>query len=217
MILYIILFFTTFASINMSAATILLDPAGDAHSSGRKVHTTFEHGLSMQCAQALQQEIKKLYPEHRILISRAPGESVDHMQRINFSNRLQVDLFVHISFYAQPHSHYTLDMYRYCTEPTDDWTKKSETLTFTPLHQAHLRNNEINKRITNTMFNKLSNVKWLTVKQPLAIPHKPLLGITSPALAIEIGIPESLTWKPLVEPLVNALCSSLKECFSDEA
>lgn len=217
MILYTLLFFMSFVCTNLSAATILLDPAGDAHSSGRKVHTTFEHGLSMQCAQALQQKIKELYPQHRILISRAPGESVDHMQRINFSNRLQVDLFIHISFSAQTNNQYTLNIYRYCAEPTDDWNKKTDALTFIPLHQAHLRNNEINKQMSNILYKKLSEIKWLKVETPLAIPHKPLLGITSPALAVEIGIPESLTWKPLIDPLVNTLCNSLKENISNEA
>ena len=69
----------------------------------------------------------------------------------------------------------------------------------------------------NALYKKLSEIKWLKVEQPLAIPHKPLLGITSPALALEIGIPESLAWKPLIDPLVNALCNSLKENISHEA
>jgi hypothetical protein len=40
---------------------------------------------------------------------------------------------------------------------------------------------------------------------PVGIPLKPLVGIVSPAILIEIGLNQDSGWQPLIDPLVESL------------
>lgn len=218
-IIFIVLSLSLTNAYGAHSKTIILDPAGDSHAPGRKLDDSFEHGLTMQCAQNLQKKIKERFPSVRVLLSRTPGESVDYLQHAHFANRLQVDCFIHMSFFQTKNSQHSLHIYRYVLNSTDDWHHQNlSQLNLIPVHEAHKLSVTESKRASSLIYNHIAHnpeVHWLTTHQPLAIPYKPLMGIAVPACGIEIGIPTTSSWKTMIPYLADALCSMILQLDDD--
>jgi N-acetylmuramoyl-L-alanine amidase len=200
------LLFTTTA---IHPISIMLDPAGDARTTGRAIGEQFERTVAFNCATALKSVLEQLGPNVRVIVSRVPQETVVPLQNANFANRLTVDLFVSINCYQDNGQRPTLYLYYMQYHPLTDKWNKQEQLAFYPYDQAYLGNMSRSTHIADLVARTLSNSKTGEIKGPFGIPCKPLLGVQSPSLAFEIGCNNN-NWQALIHPLAQALMG----CFT---
>jgi hypothetical protein len=94
-------------------------------------------------------------------------------------------------------------------DPMVDLAKRSnDDLCLTPLHRAHFSNIHLTKFYGDKMFNYLNQntfKRYFDCYALKGIPLKPLVGITAPAILLEIGICRENKWKSLVKPIVESL------------
>lgn len=181
--------------------TLMINPAGDAQSAGRIVGDSFERGLTLQCAEKLQQKLQQLLPI-RVVLSRFPGEVLEPLQVTNFSNRLQSDLFLSLHFYESD-SLPKIHIYYYKKNVYENSFSSSE-LFLCPLEEAYRFNMENSKRLASNFYSNFKTGAW-KVQEPLALPFLPLKGLVAPAIAIEIGLQKASEWREVTELVVDAL------------
>ncbi len=191
----------------------MLDPAGDAYQRGRTLCNGYERGETLKCAEALKSVLHDRYFQE-VIIARTPGEEKLPLQVAAFANRMNVSLVINLSFYHEESSKPKAYIYQLTYNPLVDFAPRSyKQPIFIPVEQAHYKN----IHSTQSMAKKLQSFltqhhsKLLDISGPFGIPIKPLIGITSPALLIEIGIHEDDQWKSLIEPLATGLFGLLNK------
>ncbi len=186
---------------------IMLNPAGDANYAGRTIDDCFERGLTFQYVEYLKKALETQYPEIRVIITRFPGEAVDPLQNAHFANRLSVDLYISIHFYAEQHQKNKVFLYHFITTPTDYWSMPTNQL-FIPYDQAHrahsIKTQEWATTITKELKKEPYNKEFETYG-PFGIPFKPLMGIHAPAIAIEASLKNRNDWKQYINPIIKSL------------
>ncbi len=184
--------------------TLMIDPAGDAKHTGRMLQDTFERGVTLQCAQLLKKELNQRLPQLRVVISRVPGESIQPLQNASFANRLQVDLYLSISFYQQTQTPPQISLFYYLAHPTDHW-HTYQPLSFYHICQAHMINMHttvaLGKKLLHIFQNSSIN-SYFNSQGMFGIPYKPLLGIKAPAIAIEAGLAQGSDYVYVIDPLI---------------
>ena len=186
--------------------TIMLDPFGDSKHTGKEIDDTFERGITMQCAEELKKQLNALFPDLRVVITRVPGESIHPLQNASFSNRLQADFHLCISFYHQEMPTYIAFFY-YLENSTDHWHKYNP-LCFYHVQQAHLINLKSTKIIGEKFLKIFQDSSINSAFTPLGLfgcPYKQLIGIQAPSLAIEVGLLKKDDWKYLMNPLITCI------------
>jgi N-acetylmuramoyl-L-alanine amidase len=186
--------------------SIMLDPAGDAQHTGRKLDDNFERGVTLQCADALKKVLESRYPTVRIVLTRFPGETVSYLQNANFANRLSVDLYININFY-QEHA-VKPQLYIYCFSYGDEFLQKQADLCFCPFDRAYLSNHVITTAWANKIKHAFESGPYNTqfdIKGVFKVPFKPLLGLKAPAIAIEAGLKNKDDWQLYVLAVADSL------------
>ncbi len=196
------------AIISYDQFTIMIDPAGDAKHTGRLIVDTLERGISLQCAEQLKSKLTGLYKNIRVILTRVPGETIQPLQNASFANRLNVDLYVSLYFYHESQTPAHITLYHYVENPITDFWHKSHPLLFYPLDQAHLLSITKTQKWGSIFLEVLSHKECSKYFKPcgfFGIPFTPLLGIKSPALAIEIGLKNKQDWQLIIDPLIIAI------------
>lgn len=194
---------------------IMLNPTGDAQHTGRVVGDSFERAITYSIAQAVKIEIESLYKDIKVLISRHPGQAITQNAIASYANRAALDLFIHISAYHQEDATKPyLTLYRFTYG--FDFISKYGDIEFIPCTQGYLKACSSTKSYTNLVWQLLntSSQQSFQLRGPYALPYKPLLGITAPALAFEIGIADPRALQPAVQALVSSINAIFKERFS---
>jgi len=192
-----------------STFTVMLNPAGDAQSTGRTIDCTFERGITLQCAEYLKKKIESRYSHVRIVLTRIPGETLQPLQNASFANQLDIDLYVSIHFYpAQQDERPAADLYYFSLNPiAESWKVQESALSFIPSHKAHMLNFSTTKTMARSVHATLSllHKQNCDVHEPLGIPFLPLSGIIAPALGIEMSLEKSSDWQSWVSFLYDAI------------
>ncbi len=192
-----------------SDSIIMINPAGDPRTPGREIDDTFERALTMQCAQALKNYLEKKVPKIRVVITRRPGEAVEPLQNATFSNRLGTDLYINLNFFKQNKKAPEIFIYTLMFDPVTDFVeKKGSELSLLPYDQSYKVSLNKTKEIAQSMFKSFTQAAQrvsLVSHKPISLPSKPLLGITAPAISIEIGIHSKSSWKELVPVIGQAI------------
>ena len=184
--------------------SIMLDPAGDAKHTGRQIEDSLERGITLQCAQQLKKQLESLYPGIRVILTRFPGETIYPLQNANFSNRLDVDLYLSIHFY--PETKTKPDLFLYYFSRGDEFVTKASDLMFCPYDCAHRINGPTTRSCAQQMATVFStHEKLFDFHGPFGLPFKPLVGVKAPAIAIEIGVKEITDWRRYIEPIAQSL------------
>lgn len=197
----------------MQCFTIMLNPAGDAQHTGRKLHDNFERGITIQYAQALKKILEQRHPHIRVILTRAPGETIAPLQHAHFANRLAVNLYLSIHFY-QEHA-VKPRIYMYSFSCGQEFLSVQKGLSFCPIDHAHIYNHAITRSWATQLKQALEAVDdhhQYEVKGAYHVPFKPLLGIQAPALALEIGLKDSDDWQLYVDAVADALGTLLQNC-----
>lgn len=193
--------------------TVMINPAGDAQDTGRVVENNFERGITLQCAQWIKKTIEAKDSSMRVILTRIPGETVEHLQNASFSNRLQADLYVSLHFYERKKNNRDISLYYFCQDPvTDAWHKKNKSLSFTPYSKAYLDSFTTTKSLVNNTLLYLKNThkKSCSVSGAYGIPFYPLIGIQAPAFGIEVGLMKKNEWQLIAHTLVDAIIHSIE-------
>lgn len=195
----------------------MIDPAGDAKHAGREIDDCFERGITLQCAEVVKKKCEKKYSNVRVVLTRFPGESLEPLQNASFANRLGIDCYISIHFYPETEPKPRLYLFYFMYHPTDIWQQPSDELILRPYDQAHLFSLQISKMwgyFMKFILEQDQYKKFFDIKGLFGIPFKPLIGVTSPALGIEIGLKYKNDWQKYVEPIVNSLEPIIKELRS---
>lgn len=191
---------------------LMIDPAGDAQETGRLIDGVYERSITLACAQALKSEIEEALPMVTVLLTRVSGEVIEPFQNAQFANRCGVDLFLRLQcFHDQAVQCHSLYFYHF------SWGNELPLLVhdimFIPYDKAHLVHAVVTKSYAEQLFQSLNKVSTNICKGIFAIPCKPLRGITSPALCIEMGLTSKDSWRDYVKPIVNALSEIDSNCM----
>jgi N-acetylmuramoyl-L-alanine amidase len=188
--------------------SIIIDPAGDAQTTGRKLNDSFERGLTLQCAEQLQELLENKYPYVRVVLTRFPGETVHALQNANFANRLDAQLYLSIHFYQTTEKLPTLFIYHLCYDTNTLIPTKKTDLAFIPYDQAHLESSTTTKAYARTIQEHFKQPQYRTtflVHGIIGLPFKPLAGIKAPALALEIGLSNKDDWNDYCKAIADSL------------
>lgn len=190
--------------------TIMLDGAGDAHHAGRTLNGDYlERGLTMQLAQGIKHKLEQTYDGLRVILTRTPGESVTHIQKATFANRI-ADLYISINLYAQT-TKPTIDCYYFCFDPLAAPVAPTSSLRLTPLAHVHLPTTTVSQASAQAFCTELKTIvtNTMIVHIPSGIPCAPLKGIACPAFALEASIKDVHDIPMLVTILSAALTKSI--------
>lgn len=185
---------------------IMLDPAGDESHAGRVIENTFERGLTLQCAQALQEALEKQIPDCMVILTRTAGQAAVPLQHATLANRMKTDLYLSIHFFQEVGVKPTISLYQFSYN--DDQLPLPATLAFYPYDQAHRMHGAQTSAWVGILKQKLtaeSYKKGCEVKGAFKIPFAPLIGIIAPAIGIEAGLIHATDWHLLIEPIVQSI------------
>lgn len=189
----------------------MIDPSGDAQHAGRKLYDSFERGINLQCAEQLKTILEQTYSGLRVILTRFPGETLEPLQKPNFANRLAVDLYISLASYQEAGVTATLSLYYFCNE---EFVVRSGELCFCPYDKVHVNNQHITQKYIEQVkqfLSQESSIKKCEVYGPFGIPYKPLLGIESPAFALELGLTTPQDVKILIPRIAESLDSVIQE------
>lgn len=189
---------------------IVLDPAGDAKNTARRIGDSFERGLTLQCAEKIKDIIEERAPHIKVIITRMPGDMVYDLQNASLSNRVHADLFINLNFYYSQETKPTLFLYQFSYG--DDFVSCQQGLTLHSYDQAYLINKTTTDIICQLFKKELLQPKYqslCTCTGPYSLPLKPLIGIIAPGIACDIGLKNKESWTNYCEPLAQAIITTL--------
>lgn len=191
---------------------VVIDPAGDAKRTGRRIGDSFERGLTLQCVEQIKEIIARSAPHIKVIITRMPGDNVYDLQNASLANRVHADLFVNLNFY------YTQDtkptMYLYQFSYGNDFACCEQGITLHSYDQAYRINKETTDIVVQLFKKELSQQQYQSiyaVAGPYSLPLKPLIGIVAPSIAFEVGLKGKDLWQYYSEPLANAIIAVIDE------
>lgn len=188
---------------------VVIDPAGHAGCVGRWLVESSERAETLKFARELKKEIVNRYGV-KAIVSRSPGEELLALQIPSFSNRLNADFFLRINMCREEGEKPKVFFYNLLFDSLVDLAAPGyvNDIELISLYQAHIFN--INKTILygNQMYEYLSQYKlkkYFDCYPLRGLPLKHLVGITAPAILLEIGLCRENKWRSLVRPIANSL------------
>lgn len=180
---------------------LMLDPSGDSNDTGRLIDGVFERSLALACAQELKQELENTIPALQVVLTREAGEALEPLQNAHFANRLDVDLFVRLQFFHEKTAQDTVALYYFSWG--DECAIRAGHTAFIRYDKAHL----VNLNTTAAWAHHLEQafMACCGCKGIFAMPCRPLIGITAPAICIEIGMSSKQNWHAQAKNIGKAL------------
>jgi hypothetical protein len=190
---------------------IILNPAGNVHNPGRIIGESFERTLTLQFAQAVKRAVEKLLPKARVLITSTPGEVISQFHMASYVNNLDAHLYLHIGMYHTSSQIPDISFYTMAVDPAMDMWTYQDTDHFVPFYFAHRRKIQQSRELLGILHAYATTYRPIPfqVHDVRSIPYKSLVGVTIPAIALEIGLPNHAAWQLCVEPLAHMLCSCI--------
>ena len=185
---------------------VVLDPAGHGRKLGRLLVEGYERAETLKFAQALKKRLKAI-SKLRLVISRAPGEEIFPLQIPSFSNRLGAAFFLRIHMFRQESEKPQLFLYHLLFNKFVDMAPhRNDPLRLVPLYQAHFKSANLSQSYGEKIASSLKqHTKYFDTNVLTGLPLKSLVGVTAPAVLLEIGICREDRWKALVEPVAESL------------
>lgn len=190
--------------------TVILDPAGDAKRTGRRIGDSFERGLTLQCVERIKEIIANEAPHIKVVITRMPGDIVYDLQNASLANRINADLFINLNFAHTQETKPTVYLYQFSYG--NDFVTQQQGLQLHNYDQAYVINKHTTDLISQLLKKELSQHKWqslFSVVAPGALPLKPLIGIVAPSITIEAGLKNKELWHHYSEPIAHAIIAAV--------
>jgi N-acetylmuramoyl-L-alanine amidase len=186
--------------------TIMINPVGDAQNTGRLIDGSFERTLTFECAQHLKNLVEQQYPHIAVVLTRTPGQTVAPLHNANFANRLPADFFIDLRFYQETQAKPSLFIYYFSYQP--DCTQKPSEFAFYTHDQSYIFNYKASQQWAHKVYATCAQPAYAQQyisHKPIAAPCAPLIGITAPALIIEVGLKQKTDWQLLTNLLVDTI------------
>ena len=213
-----LLLFTTARAPVQGAPTqkriIMIHPAGDAKVIGRKIHDTFERSITLQCAHELKTELESARENILVIITRSPGDTIAPLQNAQFANRMGVDLFISLHCYQEPDTSPKIDLYQFASN--DTYFAVHPDTFWTAYDKAHLTNYKKTAAWATQLKKSLSDhsrTKNYPIRGVHAVPFASLIGISCPAIGVEISTKHPDDWRYTM----HALAQGIKNVLFQEA
>src|SRR5439155_2285662 len=106
----------------------------------------------------------------------------------------------------------SLSLYYYSYH--DHFVNLPTTLHLLPVDQAHLISLDCTVRCADIIYSQLKKapiIPLCDVCGPYGLPCKPLFGMISPAILIEISIEQEIDWKLYVTPLATSIVTCFQQ------
>ncbi len=192
--------------------TVILDPAGDSQHIGRSIGDSFERGLTLQCAEKIKEIVESRVPHIKIVLTRTAGDMVYEWQNASLANRIG-DFFVNLNFYYTQETKPTVYLYQfsYGNDFVNQHYHWSQIYSY---DQAYVISKHTTDVCSQLFKKELFSVQWQSlfcVIGPYALPIKPLIGITIPAISIEAGLKDKHLWHNYSEPIACAIIAIIDE------
>jgi len=209
---FLLLLCTLIITHNLCASpirTIIINPAGDAKNPGRQLNRNFARSETHRCAETLKKALEERYHSLKVVLTRAPGDTIAPLQNASFANKSHADLFLNIDFFKQTSDKPTVQTLHYVGDPLLDYAQQNpKSIDIIPLAHAHRQTIKQTNMMANVLKQQLTQTvdsNSFNVCEVQGLPVKSLLGITIPAIALDIGLSTDDQWKGLIQPLVDAL------------
>jgi N-acetylmuramoyl-L-alanine amidase len=195
--LFILFFVSLSVHIYAKKFTIMVSPEGDAANQGRTLADGYERGFTRQYAQALKEALEQ-DSNIRVIFSHENNETASQEHKANFANRLQVDLYLSINFYASEKP--IIQIYYYQSAPFSAPINAQELVLY-PMNKAYVKN-----QLTTCNW----STKWRSLNQysgqlhadgPTPAPIKQLEGIIAPAFVLDMGAQKMLDVHAYIKPI----------------
>ena len=186
--------------------TLMIDPIGDSSYTGREIEGCFERQLTLLFAQHLQARLEAIYPHLEVIITRQAGQTAQPYAYSSFANRLNVDLYLAISFYPQDRLPLGIDIFYYLEQESDKQHNPNPLLIY-HAHQAHLTSTGQTQKIAQIFLEcfKHNHASRFVATSSYGLPCLPLLAVQTPALYLEAGLQHKNDWKYLINPLLDCV------------
>lgn len=193
---------------------IMLNPAGTAQTTGRLIDGHFERSIALHAAESLKQNLEEQYPDCVVIITRKPGQTTTAIQNAHFANSLNVNLFLSLHFYQETDTKPHVYMYRFSYNNTI--ICHASDFTFYRYDQSYLFNHTTSGRAACIMLQtwlREPHRNQFICHPPVAFPCASLIGVISPAIALDIGIKKHSDWQHYIQPLQDVI-KTLKEHYN---
>ena len=174
---------------------IVINPAGDAHATGRIIGSTFERSITLSWAHSIERILTNLYPSLQVIITRKAGDILEPLHNASLANRLNADFFLSLHAYHTtsplPEIFFYFAQYDPEKDPLISQHTNCRQQTFIPYHKAYTCAFNTSVLYSHTLYNHLlsqKSSKKIIAHTPIGIPCTPLIGIAVPACMIEVGI-----------------------------
>jgi len=197
-----------FSPVSAKQKIVMINPAGDAKHTGRKLSNSYERAITFKIAESLTKELESRYGM-RVIVTRVPGDELVPLQNASFANRAHVDFFINLNVYKEEHEKPKICLMHRMLDPLADLAKRSyPLLELTPVEYVHMRNiyktKSFSERITMVMTQP-DYQNLFDFSDIHGLPIKPLEGIVAPAVLFDIGLNDEEKWPMLVEPIAVSL------------
>ena len=190
---------------------VVIDPAGDAKRTGRRIGDSFERGLTLQCAERIKEIVEERTHHIKVIITRMPGDNVYDLQNATLANRI-ADCFINLNFYYTQEIKPTIFLYQFSYG--NDFASHQSGIVLHSYDQAYKINKNVIDHICLLFKKELSQQKYhalCTVAGPYSLPIKPLIGIVAPSITCEVGLKSKESWSYCSEPLAQAIIAVMEE------
>lgn len=190
---------------------IVLNPSGHSQHVGRTIGEAFERTITLHIAQSIKAIFEKLNSNILVTITRSIGDVISPLQHINYINKLNADLFIHLGIYHSINITPEISVYTFCTHPTtDNWKRPIDFMPWYTAHRAHRKSSIAYATSIAFFLTQEPDIRLITHQ---SIPYRPLTGIVRPSVALEIGIPNHTSWESVTVPIAHAImqCTRLKD------
>lgn len=204
-----------FSSGHKSNTVIIINPAGDAAHAGRIIEDSFERGITLQIAEYLKLSLEERNPYVTVLLTRMPGEIIEPLYNAQYANRISP--FVYISLHCYEEEKPVPQLYIYTFSLGNDFITPTTHLSLYTYDNAYLLHKKNSHDYAQRFYDHVSSDAYkrsCVVQKIISLPFAPLLGISAPAFALEIGLAKKKDWMMIKQPLILGIESIINSTIS---
>jgi len=191
----------------------MLEAAGNPRQPGRAIDDNFEQSITWSFAHQLKQAIAQRMPEVQVVLNRNEREVIEPLHTANFANKLATDLVISINFYQETAIKPRVYFYQF-SYGAAPLSGNTQNFIFYPYDQAYVISDKKSDAYAQILKSSLCNQEYASqfeCQGVYKIPFAPLMGITCPAVALEIGLKNKQEWQLYIEPMAAALTALIEQ------
>lgn len=197
--------------------TIMLNPSKNNNHAERIIDSSFERSISLSTLETIKTKLEERFPHIAIIIATIPHamttDTISQQEHIaHFANSLQVDLFLELSFYQETDIKQQLYIYQFSYN--NELITRPSDFVFYRYDQSYIFNQRSSlkaARFFEQVFLSQPYGNHFQTHAIISFPSAALIGITCPAINIEIGIKKRLDALLCIEPIIESIMRLIKE------